>query len=78
MLELWPQRFRPALGAWKPAQNAGFHNPTATAATGTDLDDTEKPAKITGSSRFSCRTVLLQLKAEFYGERTVVAVWTGL
>jgi hypothetical protein len=34
----------PALGAWKPAKDAGFHIPTATATAAAKLDKTAKPA----------------------------------
>ena len=34
----------PALGAWKPAKDAGSHIPTATATAAAKLDKTAKPA----------------------------------
>jgi hypothetical protein len=54
------QRSCRALGAWKPAQNAVSHIPTATATTAAQFDETAKPAKIVGSFRFSRRTVFLK------------------
>ncbi len=46
---------RVALGAWKPAQNAGSHISTATAAAD-QFAKTTKPAKIARAYRFLCRT----------------------
>jgi len=46
----------PALGAWKPAKDAGFHIPTATATAAVKLDATAKPAQIERFYRFSSRT----------------------
>ena len=46
----------PALGAWKPAKDAGFHIPTATATAAVKLGQTAKPAPIAHFYRFSCRT----------------------
>ena len=40
--------FYAALGAWKPAQNAGFHIPTATASTAVQFDDFKKPRQTQG------------------------------
>src|SRR5450759_4697184 len=48
----------PALGAWKPAKDAGFHIPTATATAAVKLDATAKPAQIERFYRFSSRTRL--------------------
>src|SRR5450759_1453114 len=48
----------PALGAWKPAKDAGFHIPTATATAAVKLDATAKTAQIERFYRFSSRTVL--------------------
>ncbi len=48
-----------ALGAWKPAKDAGFHIPTATATAAVKLGQTAKPAPIAHFYRFSCRTVFL-------------------
>jgi hypothetical protein len=45
-----------ALGAWKPAQNAGSHISTATAAAADQFAKTTKPAKIARAYRFLCRT----------------------
>ncbi len=47
----------PALGAWKPAKDAGFHIPTATATAAVKLGQTAKPAPIAHFYRFSCRTL---------------------
>src|SRR5260370_3011218 len=47
----------PALGAWKPAKDAGSHIPTATATAAVKLDATGKPAQIQRFYRFSSRTV---------------------
>jgi len=46
----------PALGAWKPAKDAGFHIPTATATAAVKLGQTAKPAPIGRFYRFSRRT----------------------
>jgi hypothetical protein len=46
----------PALGAWKPAKDAGFHIPTATATAAVKLGQTSKPPPIVHFYRFSCRT----------------------
>jgi hypothetical protein len=46
----------PALGAWKPAKDAGSHIPTATATAAVKLDATAKPAQIERFYRFSSRT----------------------
>src|ERR1039457_3344642 len=46
----------PALGAWKPPKDAGFHIPTATATAAVKLDTTAKPAQIERFYRFSSRT----------------------
>ena len=46
----------PALGAWKPAKNAGFHIPTATATAAVKLGQTVNPAPIVHFYRFLCRT----------------------
>jgi len=45
-----------ALGAWKPAKDAGFHIPTATATAAVKLGQTAKPPPIVHFYRFSCRT----------------------
>jgi hypothetical protein len=55
-MERLPQRFLPALGAWKPAKDAGFHIPTATATAAVKLDATDKPTQIERFYRFSSRT----------------------
>ena len=47
----------PALRAWKAAQNAAFHIPTATTAAGSRLTKCKNPAKIDSYYRFSRRTV---------------------
>src|SRR5215472_12358847 len=46
----------PALRAWKAAQNAAFHIPTATATAGSRLTKCKKPAKPDSFFRFSRRT----------------------
>ena len=45
-----------ALGAWKPAKDAGFHIPTATATAAVKMGQTAKPAPIVHFYRFLCRT----------------------
>jgi hypothetical protein len=45
-----------ALGAWKPAKDAGFHIPTATATAAIKLGQSAKPSPIVHFYRFSCRT----------------------
>jgi hypothetical protein len=52
----------PALGAWKPAKDAGSHIPTATATAAVKLDATAKPAQIERFYRFSSRTVFSILR----------------
>jgi hypothetical protein len=47
----------PAIGAWKPAKDAGFHIPTATATAAVKLRQTAKPPPIVHFYRFSLRTV---------------------
>jgi hypothetical protein len=46
----------PAIGAWKPAKDAGFHIPTATATAAVKLRQTAKPPPIVHFYRFSLRT----------------------
>src|SRR5450755_671731 len=46
----------PALEAWKPAKDTGFHIPTATATAAVKLGQTAKPPPIVHLSRFSLRT----------------------
>jgi hypothetical protein len=46
----------PALGAWKPAKDAGFHIFTATETAAVKLGQTAKSAPIVHFYRFSCRT----------------------
>jgi hypothetical protein len=46
----------PALGAWKPAKDAGFHIPHSDGDCGVKLRQTAKPTPIVHFYRFSCRT----------------------
>src|ERR1700739_3740106 len=46
----------PALGAWKPAKDAGFHIPNAPATAAAKSGQTAKPTPIVHFYRFSCRT----------------------
>ena len=50
----------PALGAWKPAKDAGFHIPTATATAAVKLGQTVNPAPIVHFYRFLCRTSFIK------------------
>ena len=57
MMEHSATTILPALGAWKPAKDAGFHISTATATVAVKLGQTAKPPPIVHFYKFSCRTL---------------------
>ena len=76
MLEPSNTTILPALGAWKPAKDAGFHIPTATATAAVKLGQTVNPAPIVHFYRFLCRT--RNIKARQAGFMTVpsrLGIW---